>query len=184
MKYLQKLVFLIVTVFLPISLFSQTDLTENSFTLGLGVAVDLSHFSIPINIISKYRLEPEINLILLNRERDDTESKSTILDVGVGFFSLHAFDQFNIYYGIRTGYSLLDSETKREGSDPSTSKTNGFYFSPAVGSEFYPIDRFSLGAELIFHYSSLNIKSSGEEEEGSLWTLRTLGRVYVRFFIW
>jgi hypothetical protein len=152
--------------------------------MGLGVAVNLNHFSIPFNIANKYRLEPEINIFVLNNDRGDSKNKSTLLDVGIGFFRLHTFQPFNIYYGIRTGYSLLDAETNTEDSDPVTTKTDGFYFSPTVGSEFYPIDRFSLGAELIFNYSSLQTKYSDEDEDGKLWTLRTLGRVYVRFFIW
>jgi len=52
-----------------------------------------------------------------------------------------------LYYGARLGY--IDSNVVNI-------KTNGYFFAPTLGAEYYLTDSFSIGLDLALNYSKID----------------------------
>jgi hypothetical protein len=132
--------------------------------------------TVPI-LLPSIRLEPQIGYGLTSRsvtgEDDETD---TILEIGGGVFkTLRTYDSASIYAGGRIGLVHRSQTTGNV-----TLSETGFFVGPAFGGEYNLGDHFSLGAEAGLFYRGI---PTPEQEDLSLSTIRTNGRVFVRVYL-
>jgi hypothetical protein len=130
--------------------------------IGFGVTVpDVGAF-LPINVSTHLRLEPYVNFYSARADypvtSDTTWSSST--QIGVGLFAVRRHERLAIYFGPRVG--LLKGSTKLNGSGGETStKSSGWFLAGAIGGEFSPEPRFSVGGEARIQYDHATSSSNG-----------------------
>jgi hypothetical protein len=105
--------------------------------------------------------------------------------IGVGLFSVaEPEEKLAIYFGPRLG--LLRGSTKVNGSGGPTSTTSsGWFLAGAVGGEYSPTPRFSVGAEAKLEFDHTSSSSSGATSippslDARAWY--SLGALVVRFY--
>ncbi len=201
----------IFAVFGHSSVFSQED---NLARFGIGV--DFSGIKnyffgsgssvyLPINLSSRFRVEPLIAVVFSDREekREITtdgyagtldENSQMYLDVGVGLFLMSEMNKLRLYYGTRQGYlriSSLDEEKKTRERDSweTTGKRketqNGFYIGPTVGGEYSLSAKLTLGAEAHVAYSFLDGKLENKligNSDVTQSSITTRGLAFIRFY--
>jgi len=171
-----------------------------NFFFGSGSSVYL-----PINLSSKFRVEPLIAVIFSDSEekREITtfgysgtldESSLMYVDLGVGLFMMSEMNKLRLYYGTRQGYlriSSLDEEKKTREKDSweTTGKRkevqNGFYVGPAVGGEYALSTKLTLGGEAHVAYSFLDGKVENRligNSDVSQSSVSTRGLAFIRFY--
>lgn len=156
--------------------------------------------SIPMIFSSVYKLEPYVSYTSINSERKNDkqttpdynyEFKGHFLSVGIGIFYVKKIDKTNLHFGARGGYLNSYNEVKSTSfmsDNYYEDKGSGFSITPIIGAEYFFSDNFSLGGEVHFEWSQLNIdeidKYDGNESkyESKLKRLNTLGYIVVRFY--
>ncbi|MDH5467088.1 MAG: hypothetical protein OEY25_06695 [Candidatus Aminicenantes bacterium] len=168
----------LLTIFFILSSFLQAQDEERNFGIGVSLSKEalwLEDFLIiymPIDISSKFRLEPEIGFLLQSESAGIWEETSIALSVGLGIFAMKQKEKINIYYGARTGF-IIDSYvivTRRTRTD--------FYIGPALGGEYFFSNHFSLGGEIQLSYAFIGIFEGGAN--GS--EMKTKPLVFVRWY--
>jgi len=146
--------------------------TDNSVD-GVGGNVTVT---VPL-LLPSIRLEPQIGYGLTSRSvTGDDDETDTVLEIGGGVFkTLRTYDSASIYAGGRIGL-IHRSQT----SGNTTLSDTGFFIGPAFGGEYNLGDHFSLGAEAGLFYRGI---PTPEQEDLSLSTIRTNGRVFVRVYL-
>jgi len=132
--------------------------------IGFGITVPDVGVLLPINLSAHLRVEPYVNILSVRADfpfTSDTAWESRT-QIGVGLFSVaQPEEKLAIYFGPRLG--LLRGSTRANGSSGSASTTNnGWFFAGAVGGEYSPVPRFSVGAEakLEFDHTSSSASAS------------------------
>jgi hypothetical protein len=115
----------------------------------------------PIQITDWLRIEPEIAAFRHRHEEPINYSVNGV-EVGVGIFPQVVRENLRIYYGARIGAirgkeRQTDTTPTRIGdiTATSTQTRHGFYLAPAVGGEYLLSNRFGLGAEVQYRYTSV-----------------------------
>lgn len=129
-----------------------------------------SSFFLPITLAS-FRVEPEIGYFRTSTteslDDDEAEASATILQFGVGIFSLNRAGGTVIYYGARVGITRQSASLNFSGEaapdDVEASSTN-FFVGPAVGGDHFLGDHFSLGGEVQVLYTSIGQEDVEEDD--------------------
>jgi hypothetical protein len=151
--------------------------------------IDLSIF-IPIQISSKFMLEPEIGFLTASSEEKSPWDKDKLISkafhIGIGVFPMKKMGSYKLYYGARFGYIHNSSDEKYAMDSDEESSSSGFYISPSLGGEYFLIKHFSLGAEIQIRYASLSgetkIETTGDKDLSSS-SMSTRALVLVRFYL-
>lgn len=142
---------------------------------------------VPINITPTFRLEPQLGVATLKQNTGNgaTSVETSVVSLGVGlFFLMPASAEFGAYAGgrvVRTSFtSILKSaqapDDKTEGAD--------LRIIPAVGAEWSPHPRFSLGAEAqlqLVTFGDRSVTSGGSIPGGS--GLQTSALLFARAYL-
>ena len=113
------------------SIGQENENAKSKFGLGVSLFNITEHMDeqansiyVTINIGSKFRLEPRFAFVL----HDGFEQYL----IEIGAFGRKPISKFNILYGLRLGYSSIETKL----------------IAPTVGGEFYIIKNFSIGSEV------------------------------------
>lgn len=125
--------------------FSSPEKTESKAGIGISVFnFDLFLYdyfdnyqpagmiSFPLNVGKKTRIEPEIGFA-----SSPGYGAEYILSVNIGFLRMNRKNDFNLLYGMKTGFTMLDSPDDLWLS-----------IGPILGGEHYFSKHFSIGAEI------------------------------------
>lgn len=154
---------------------------EKKCRVGIGVSLGKEYmwfgssnvfptFYVPIDISSKFRLEPEIGFNLYSESFGIWDEPSSIIYLGCGIFAMSQKEKVNIYYGARTG--LIFTSYNWNGS------RTDFYVGPVTGGEYFLTKNFSLGGEIQVSYIFISL-IRGEDRASQLKT-KTL--IFVRWY--
>ena len=133
--------------------------------VGVGITVPDVGLFIPINVSSHVRLEPFINFQSTRTDYDITPNFDTVwtsdTQIGLGILSvMHPEERVSLYFGPRVG--LLRASYKESATgNQSEEKDTGWFMAAAVGGEYSPAPRFSVGAEARIEYDHASSLSSG-----------------------
>jgi len=155
--------------------------------IGLGITVpDLGVF-LPINVSAHLRVEPYVNFFSARADYPVTSDTAwaSRTQIGVGVFSVaEPQDKLAIYFGPRVG--LLRGSSKVNGSSgPTSTKSSGWFLAGAVGGEYSPAPRFSVGAEAKIQFDHTSSSSSGSTSIAPSFYARSWfssGALVVRFY--
>jgi hypothetical protein len=111
--------------------------------VGLSTLYELPSFYLPINVSSKFRLEPEIGFYRHSAASFFGEEISTTLSIGCGIFRVVSKGKADMYYGARTG--LVYNSYR-------TISITDFYVGPATGGDYLFDKHFSLGGEIQLNF--------------------------------
>lgn len=155
--------------------------------IGLGITLPDVGVFLPINVSARFRLEPYVDFNSTRADypvtSDTTWHSST--QVGVGLFAVARHqEKLAIYFGPRVG--LLQGSTKLNGSGGQTStKSSGWFVAGAIGAEYSPEPRFSVGGEAKLQFVHTSSSSSGSTSIApSLFARSTFssGAFVIRFY--
>ena len=142
---------------------------------------------VPINVSARFRLEPYVDFSSTRADypvtSDTTWSSST--QIGMGLFAVARHqERLAIYFGPRVGF--LRGSTKLSGSGGQTStKSSGWFLAGAVGAEYSPEPRFSVGGEAKVQFNHTSSSSSGSTSIAPSLFARSMfssGALVVRFY--
>lgn len=141
----------------PIAI-ADMDLDASVLPVGLG------NFTVPIQIGSSLRFEPEFGIFRGHSESSSNGSTSkytqSLMRYGLAAHYLFAgSESFRPYVGPRVGFIRQSSDQEFTGSTPYESKRTDTYFGLALGGEYWFTPRFSLGGEV-----QVNRIGIGDEE--------------------
>ena len=170
----------IITLSLTHAAFSE-DMEHAKPVIGFGVSlVDIREvlqfvsnssgiapvFYIPINISSRFRIEPEIGFYLGSSDVKKSDNgwyeKTTDtyrhFHIGVGILPIREINSILLNYGIRAGYIYDSYKSDYNMGSTVSDKTdyNGFYLSPVFGSEYRFSGNFSVGGEVQLQFTNLD----------------------------
>ncbi len=154
--------------------------------IGFGITVPDVGVLVPINVSAHLRIEPYLSLLSVRADfpfTSDTEWQSRT-QIGVGLFSVaQPEEKLAIYFGPRVG--LLWGSSNANGSSGSAStSSDGWFLAAAVGGEYSPTPRFSVGAEAKLEFDHTSSSASGGSIPPSVdaraWY--SLGALVVRFY--
>jgi len=155
--------------------------------IGFGITVPDLGVLVPINVSAHLRIEPYVNFFSVRADfpfTSDTAWESRT-QIGVGLFSVaQPEEKLAIYFGPRVG--LLWGSSNANGSSGSASTTtNGWFLAAAVGGEYSPTPRFSVGAvaKLEFDHTSYSASGGGSippSLDARAWY--STGALVVRFY--
>jgi hypothetical protein len=144
---------------------------------------------VPINVSSRYRVEPEIGFQHVSSrtsgQSSSNDASDTSVHVGAGVFGLTTpKDHFTIYYGIRLAYLRFSQST---GSPNGTNgysfpTANGYFVTPTVGGEYFLGDHLSLGGEVQFRYTHETLNAASDTRTITLSAANTHGAITLRFW--
>ncbi len=182
------------SAFSTISLYQYPSLNSDQPQLNTAV-------SIPMIFSSVYKLEPYVSYTSVKSEtKSDNPNlsnynydfKGHYISVGMGIFYVKEIEKTKLHFGVRGGYLSTYTESKMTSLSYNSyyeDKGTGFLITPIIGGEYFFSDYFSLGGEVHFEWSHLNIdqidKYDYNNEEyytSSLNRLNTLGIIVVRFY--
>ncbi|HET7825602.1 MAG TPA: outer membrane beta-barrel protein [Anaeromyxobacter sp.] len=179
---------------------------EHRPRLGIGVGISAFDFNstltltngfpavipdsiyVPINLGPNFRLEPQLGIMTLSQDTGGGGIASTdtsVVSIGLGaFYLVDVASQLDVYVGgrvVRTSYSqTLKSpgvpDDKTEGTD--------IRIIPALGGEYSPHPRFSLGAEVqlqLVSFGKRTLSAGGEIPGGS--GTQTAGLLFARVYL-
>ena len=155
---------------------------------------------VPIDITSRFRLEPEVGMFrgsltstyTIGRTVSLSETlTNTGIRVGTGVFGVSSKERFKTYYGARVGYlrtTHRSSESASASSElriPGLSVSNevtipGFFVAPTVGGEYFLSENLSLGGEVQVKYTSWDSSERLENVSGT--STSTHGALVLRFY--
>jgi len=126
--------------------------------------VGLGNFTVPIQIGSSLRFEPELGIFRAHAESSSNGSTSKYTEslMRYGLAAHYLFggsESFRPYVGPRFGFIRQSSDQEFTGSTPTESKRTDSYFGLALGGEYWFTPHFSLGGEV-----QVNRISIGDEE--------------------
>jgi hypothetical protein len=172
-----------VGVGIAISDASEVVFVGSSDTLGAGL---LPTFFVPIDLTSRFRVEPEFSgfrdsYTHHGTTADDTHRRS-LIQVGTGAFGLARTGRFALYYGGRVAYlrSRLSSIREPDPARESVSQNSGWLFAPAVGAELYLTEYLSIGGETSLKFISWSGQSTSLSTSGT--SLSSHGALTLRFY--
>ena len=157
--------------------------------VGVGITVPDVGLFVPINVSSHVRLEPYINFQSTRTDYDISPNFDTVstsfTQIGLGILSvMHPEERVNLYFGPRVG--LLRASRKQNATgNQSDEKDTGWFMAAAVGGEYSPAPRFSVGAEARIQYDHASTSASGPFPGGPNLFARNLfsaGGLFVRFY--
>ena len=160
--------------------FSLDSLNTMKYAIGFGTALNTNLYYFPIKISDNLRIEPEYQNYKSKNDRYFEKNEYLDFEIGTGIFYTDIENKVLIYYGIRLGYRYnLEKHTTSEYSDKS------YIFGPAIGGEYFLIDRFSLGVELKYGYGIVNVKKIINEltEKYTRRGSETKARFFMRFYL-
>ena len=131
--------------------------------VGIGVTIPDVGLFVPINVSAHVRVEPYVNFQSSRADYPITADTlwSSFALIGLGIFSVvHPQEHFSIYFGPRVGL-LRGSRKENGGSGQGSSDDSGWFVAGAVGGEYSPAPRFSLGAEAKVQYDHSSSSASG-----------------------
>ncbi len=163
----------------------------------LFVPIGFANVYVPIQVSSKFRLEPEIGIMNYNYNTETEKGQkidvtNNILRYGIGgFYSVKHTKSFYNHFGIRLG---MMSSTSKEEYDPEEyyedeeKSLSAFYIGASIGGEYFLSDYFSLGAEFQLNYISFGEPEYKPEEnysnykEYSRTYITNNGIIFARFY--
>ncbi|MDX1531673.1 MAG: outer membrane beta-barrel protein [Rhodothermales bacterium] len=153
--------------------------------LALSAATGAT-FYLPLNVSSRFRLEPELGFGRFSSSVEDVDAGLTVsqFHLGVGAMALLPRPDLTLYVGGRLRYTR-SSETNELpedfGGDEETS-ASAFGFGPVVGGEHFFGRHFSLGGEVGVLYQTYGADRDGDAFELDLSTLNTFASALLRFY--
>ena len=182
------------SAFSSISLYQYPSLNYDQPQLNTAV-------SIPMIFSSVYKLEPYVSYTSVksdtkndnpNYTNYDYDFKGHYISVGMGIFYVKEIEKTKLHFGARGGYLSTYTESKMTSLSYNSyheDKGSGFLITPIVGGEYFFTDYFSLGGEVHFEWSHLNIDQIDKYDNNNVeyYTstsnrLNTLGIIVVRFY--
>ena len=157
--------------------------------VGVGITVPDVGLFVPINVTSHVRLEPYINFQSTRTDYQPTSAFDTVwtsfTQIGLGILAvLHPEERVSLYFGPRCGW-LRASRRENATGNQSDSKSSGGFMAAAVGGEYSPAPRFSVGAEARIEYDHASSSASGPFPGGPNLYDRSwysAGGLFVRFY--
>jgi hypothetical protein len=146
---------------------------------------------VPINISSRFRVEPEMGFYWNTFTNEATSAvpartrKSTSIHFGAGAFWLASTERFTMSYGARIAYlRYTQSDVGTSGTESFNFPTfPGFFVAPSVGGEYFLSDHLSLGGEVQVRYTSSKATSANRFVAPiSATTTTTHGAFVLRFY--
>jgi hypothetical protein len=155
--------------------------------IGVGVTMPDVGFFVPINLSARVRVEPYVNFQSTRFEPSSTDTTwFSFTQLGLGLFSVsHPQERISLYFGPRGGLLRGSRKQSNGGGGEATSKDKGWFIAGALGGEYSPADRLSMGAEARIQYDHASSESSGAFELGpSLYSRSwySSGSLVVRFY--
>jgi len=147
---------------------------------------------VPINITSRFRVEPEMGFYWNTFTNEATSAvpartrKSNSIHVGTGAFWLSSTERFTLSYGARVAYiRYTQSDVGSSGTESFNFPTfPGFFLAPAVGGEYFLSDHLSLGGEVQVRYTRSKASSINQFVAPiSATTTSTHGAFVLRFYL-
>jgi hypothetical protein len=141
---------------------------------------------VPINMSSRFRIEPEIGIGWASATNTSGRTDSTsVVHSGSGAFGLASKDRFTAYYGARIAYIRFgQSSTFSTGTNSFTyPSANGFFVAPAIGGEYFLSDRLSLGGEVQVRYTRSTFDASSGSGSITTKSANTRGAITLRFWL-
>jgi hypothetical protein len=164
---------------------AEIDMESSFLPIGLG------NFTVPIQLGSRVRVEPELGIYKFNAEFEGSgfngNFESSILRYGAGVhFLVGGTDEFRPYVGPRFGFIKQSNRQENTGSATQEEKRTDTYIGLVVGGEYFLTSRFSLGGEV-----QLNRVGMGDEEDSgtpspsdtSVSFISSNGVISVRFYL-
>jgi len=157
--------------------------------VGVGITVPDAGLFVPINVSSHVRLEPYINFQSTRTDYVVSPAFDTVwtsfTQIGLGILSvMHPEERVSLYFGPRGGLLRASRRQNATGS-ASESKDTGWFMAAAVGGEYSPAPRFSVGAEARIQYDHVSSSASGSFPGGPNLYARSwfsAGGLFVRFY--
>jgi hypothetical protein len=133
-------------------------------------------FYVPINVTKEFRLEPSIGLFSMSSSSTETSTipssgdpstnsiDASVITIGVrGTFISHLSNSLLFYFGPRLELGIVSSTneytyisnyplTNTTAGDKTTTKETDITFGGVVGTEYFPIHKFSFGGEISLNY--------------------------------
>ena len=153
-------------------------------TYRVTTAALLPTIFIPIDVTSRFRLEPELsgyrnsNTHIGGTFGDDTSS-SSLLQVGTGVFGLARHERFTLYYGGRVA-SLRFGVSSIRNTREYTSSARGWLLAPTMGAEYFLTEFLSVGGEASLKFVSWNNETSPSMTTGT--SVASHGALALRFY--
>lgn len=173
--------------FEPVRLYEFGSTTISYTTIPVSIYV-------PINIRSRFRLEPELGVFafkneLTNEYRTLTTTISSIR-VGIGaFYLLTPSSDLSLYVGPRVGVCFVSSEISEQSTTiASTDKMTerDFSYGLGLGAEYFPASQVSFGGEAQFNYTNFGNPSRPSISHALPARTRnvyaTNGLIFIRFY--
>jgi hypothetical protein len=148
---MKKLITIILVSLLTVTLAHAQEKQDQMNDPRVGIAVNLSTFSVsgletsgmittgntvslPLNLGKKFRLEPELSALIHTEDFEFNSRNEKYISFGLGMFLRNRNEEINVLYGIRAGGMNIDGDM-------------GIYITPAIGAEYYLSGRFCLRGE-------------------------------------
>jgi hypothetical protein len=141
---------------------------------------------LPINITSRFRVEPELSGLRESSTHSDGLEDSTrrrsLVQVGAGTFGLARRERLTLYYGGRLAYLRLTLSSFREPSpaEENTYQTGGWLFAPVIGAEYHVTEYLSVGGETSLKFISWSDDAASTNRSGT--SVSSHGALTLRFY--
>jgi hypothetical protein len=156
-------------VFLLTALFA-TSVAAAEFGVGLSAKSDDGLIYVPIDVSSKFRVEPQVRFATSDSDSEiqlfpgtivDFHSETDALEFGVGLFGMAVpKEAVRLYYGARASYidADLDLTLSDEGFvvDRESQTVEGYRIAPTFGFEYRFNEHFTLGGEVAYFFENLD----------------------------
>jgi hypothetical protein len=143
--------------------------------IGFGASYkDYGTIYVPIFISPNFFIEPELSIHNRTSEANNTKYTNKVYSIGVGIFPKTNFKYFDLYYGARIGYERRDS-TNSDG--------NAYYIAPALGAEYFFVEKFSISGEAQLKYYNYREDSNDNisyDEKGEY--IDTITQIIIRYY--
>ncbi len=158
-----------------------------TLTNGFPAAIPDSIY-VPINIGPSFRLEPQIGIMTISQDVGGaglTSTDTSLVSIGLGaFYLMEVATQLDVYVGGRVVRTTYTQTLKSAGAPDDKTEGNDIRVIPALGGEYSPHPRFSLGAEVqlqLVSYGSRSVSSGGSVPGGS--GTQTAGVLFARVYL-
>ena len=132
--------------------------------VGVGITVPDFGLLLPINVSPHFRLEP---YVLFYSDRADYPLSSDTVwashtRVGLGVFSVeHPGETVRVYFGPRLGLVWGSRRVGGPTVGQRESSGHGWLAGGAIGGEYSPVARISVGGEAMIEYEHMSSSTSG-----------------------
>ncbi len=151
-------------------------LNVNAAEYGFGATLngESSTIYIPINITKEFRVEPYFSSF--KQKPNEYSGPYRANQYGLGLFKVkEAPYNTNIIMGVRAAYTSGDS----------SGKFDGYSFGPVLGFEYYPIENFSVGADVSWQYTQMKYSGAPQYYGDDGYTTkyyRTTTSVFIKYY--